>query len=242
MQDLIITSRGEQLAARLAGGIASAAFTKLCASAADYSAMKTDELKSLDILSGICQEAAVSGVRLAENSTIEITAAMDNLELKQGYYIRTIGLYAEDEDKNEILFAVSVEPDAPFYMPPFAGKTVSGVTYKLLAAFGGSENVTIGASSDVYASAVQLEDEVRRINERIDSLSFSEEIDSHNKNERSHPKLLEKLNVLDGRLELVELAAGGKITANPFLVTFGNLTGLTSVTGIWNRDAARLEF
>lgn len=241
MQDLIITSGGERLAARLAGGIASAGFTKVRASAADYSAWEKDDIKALNGLSDVCQTAAVSNVRFAGDSTVEVTAAMDNLELESGYYVRTIGLYAEDEDKNDVLFAVSVEPRDPFYMPPFAGKTVSGVTYKLMLKVSGSENIRIGASSDVYASSVQLADEVRRINERIDSLSFSEEINEHNVSESSHPALIEKLDAFGRRLELVELAAGDNVAANPFSVTFGTLDGITA-DGVWNVSGARLEF
>ena len=241
MQDLIITTRGERLAARLAGGIGHAVFTKVRASSADLSAWETDGIKALAELPDICQEAAVSNVRLTDNSTIEVTAAMDNLELDSGYYVRTIGLYAEDGDKNEILFAVSIEPGEPFYMPPFAGKTVSGAAYKLMVKMSGSENVVLGASADVYATAVQLEDEVKRLNKRIDELTFTAEINAHNENARSHPTILNKLTALDRRLELVELAAGDNITANPFSVTFPNLDGITT-DGIWNEAAARLSF
>lgn len=241
MQDLIITSRGERLAARLAGGIASAEFTKVRASAADLSALTKDELRALETLPDIRQEAAASEVRCAENSTLDITAAMDNLELASGYYTRAIGLYAEDGDNNEILFAVSVEPNDPFYMPPFAGKTVSGVTYKLSVAFGGSENVVLGARSDVYASAVRLEEEVRRINERIDGLTFTEEINAHNANQNAHPKLLNRISALDKRLALVELAAGENVGSNPFIVRFGDLEGVI-VDGVWNLPSKRIEF
>lgn len=241
MRNLIVTAAGEALVARLVAGDAEARFTKLCASSEDYSEHGSDAMKALTELEGICQTAAVSGTRRADPSTVEIYAAMGNTAIEEGYYTRTIGLYAEDPDGNEILFAVCVEPESPFYMPPFSGKTVSGVSYKLRVKVSDSEKISVDASADIYATAIQLNDEVKKINERIDGLSFEEEIVSHNENADSHPKLLEMLNGFSGRLALVELAASDEITSNPFSATFGDLEGV-SADGWWNNAEARIEF
>ncbi len=241
MRELIITSGGEALAARLVGGSASARFTRICASSADYSDRGPEVLKELSELSEIRQSAAVSGTRRSDASTVEIFAAMDNTELKEGYYARTLGLYAEDQDKNEILFAVCADSQSPFYMPPYAGATVSGVSYKLRVKVSRSEQIEIGASAEVFATALQLDEAVTRINDRIDALSFTEEINEHNENAASHPKMVERLDDVEGRLELAEIAISGEITANPFAATFGSLSGI-AVDGIWNTANQRLEF
>ena len=241
MKELIITSAGEELAARLVGGITTARFTRVCASCGDYSGRDRNSLKLLSELKDICQSAAVSGVRRAGPDSTEIFAAMDNKELKEGYYTRAIGLYAEDGNENEILFAVCADGGSPFYMPPFKGGTVSGVSYKLKVRIGDLEKMNFDVSSEVYATAIQLEDEVKRINERIDALSFEEVIVEHNESMDSHPKLLAQLNGLVGRVELLERAANEAITANPFSVTFGDLAGVEA-DGIWNSAQARLEF
>lgn len=241
MRELIITSMGEALAARLVGGFASARFTRVCASSADYSDREPGVLKELSELPEIRQSTAVSGTRRLDASTAEIFAAMDNTELKEGYYTRTLGLYAEDQDKNEILFAVCADSQSPFYMPPYAGATVSGVSYKLRVKVSCSERIEIGASAEVYATTLQLDEAVTRINDRIDALSFTEEINEHNENVSSHPKLVERLDDVEGRLELAEIVLNGEIAANPFAVTFGSLTG-TVVDGFWNTAENRLEF
>lgn len=241
MRDLVITSAGEALVARLVGGFTTARFTRLCASCEDYSDRDANGLKGLSELGGICQSTEVSGTRRVDPFSVEILAAMDNKALNEGYYTRTVGLYAEDPDGNEILFAVCTEGDSPFYMPPFAGGTVSGVSYKLKMKVSNSERITIDASSDVYATAIQLEDEVRRINGRIDALSFDEDIAGHNESADSHPKLLAKLSGLGERLDLLEMAASEEITANPFSVTFGDLDGMAA-DGVWVPDKGRLEY
>lgn len=242
MRELVITSAGEALAARLFGGITTARFTRICASCGDYSAYGRNSLRQLSELDGVCQSTAVSGTHRVDENTVEIYAAMDNKELKEGYYTRAVGLYAEDGDKNEILFAVCTEDVSPFYMPPFMNGAVTGVSYKLKVRVGASENVIIDVSAEVYATAVQLEDEVKRINERIDALSFDDDIVSHNESADSHPKLLALLNGLTGRVDLLERAASGEITSNPFSMTFGDSEGIVLSEGIWNPAEARIEF
>lgn len=241
MGELIITSAGESLVARLVGGITTARFTRICASSEDYSHHDRNSLTALSELDGICQSTAISGVRRVDPYSVEILAAMDNKELNEGYYTRAIGLYAEDREGNEILFAVCVENDSPFYMPPFTGGTVSGVSYKLKVKIGNSEVINIEASAEVYATTVQLEDEVKRINERIDALSFDDDIVKHNESVASHPKLLALLDRIGERIDLLERAASEEITANPFAVTFGDLEGVEA-DGIWDPEQAQLGF
>lgn len=50
-----------------------------------------------------------------------------------------------------------------------------------------------------------------------------------------------QINDLKDRIIALEIAGGAEVTANPFAVTFGNLTGL-NVNAIWNSEEARLEF
>lgn len=242
MRDLIITSAGETLTARLVGGITTARFTRICASCEDYSSYDKSALKRLSELDSIRQSAAVSGTRRADAVSVEISAAMDNKELNEGYYIHTLGLYAEDGDRNEILFAVCVENVSPFYMPPYTGGTVSGVSYKLKVMVSASERVSVDVSAEVYATAQQLNDEVRRITERIDALSFDEDIVKHDESADSHPKLLAELYEISERVSLLEKMASEEITSNPFAVTFGDLSGVTVTDGVWVPAALRLEF
>lgn len=241
MQALVITSAGEALVAQLVSGVTTARFTRLCASCKDYSEFDGDSLKRLSALDGIRQSAEISGVRRVDERSAEILAAMDNRAVNEGYYTRTIGLYAEDEGGNEVLFAVCTEDDVPFYMPSFSGGAVSGVSYKLKVKVSNSAKINAEVSTEVYATAVQLEDEVRQLNERIDALSFDDDIAAHNADADSHPKLLALLNGLSERLALLEKAAGEEITANPFAVIFETLESITA-DGVFVPASMRLEF
>lgn len=155
MQNLIITNSGEELTAKLIAGTSTATFTKVASSDYDYSAV---ELKSLVELNDIRQEAVISGVSRTDTTMIEVLAAMDNSELESGYYIRALGVYAKDSDGNEILFAVSIETENPSYLPPFSGKTVSSITYRMNIKVDNSEQVKIELNPGAYPTMEQLED------------------------------------------------------------------------------------
>ena len=52
--------------------------------------------------------------------------------------------------------------------------------------------------------------------------------------------LLNITNALDARVDLLEAVLFNDITANPFLILFDDLDGVTS-TGIWNESLQRIE-
>lgn len=154
MQNLVITDSGEELVARLIAGTATAAFTKVSASDHDYSRV---ELKSLTGLEGIRQTVAVSGVSRAGAAMVEVLAAMDNSGVEAGYYTRALGLYAEDGEGDEVLFGVSIETENPFYLPPFCGKTVSSITYRLNVKVDNSAQIKVEMNPGAYPTIEQVE-------------------------------------------------------------------------------------
>lgn len=165
MRELIITNVGRGLVTRLIEGAASAQFTRVTAS--DY-AYSEDELCLLTELSEIKQSAPISKITRIDGTVVELLAAMDNTELSSGYFTRALGVYAEDGSGAEILFAVCIEPDTPYYMPPFSGKTVSSVTYRLNVKVDRSENVMIDTMPGAYATVEMLDSLEKKLVDRLD--------------------------------------------------------------------------
>lgn len=153
MQNLIITSLGEELVAKLIAGTATVEFTEVQSTDRDYTGV---DLKSLTELSDVRQVAKVSSTTRTDTTMVQILAAMDNSQLETGYYTKAIGVIAEDGEGNKILFAVSVEPDNPSYLPPFSGKTVSSITYTLNIKVDNSEQVKIEVSPGAYPTIEQF--------------------------------------------------------------------------------------
>lgn len=76
--------------------------------------------------------------------------------------------------------------------------------------------------------------------EESDTL-LADGIGTHNTHAEAHPAIQSSLSALDSRLKTLELKWGTKVTGNSFDVDFANLTDLV-VTGVWNKDYARIEF
>ena len=66
-------------------------------------------------------------------------------------------------------------------------------------------------------------------------------VSTHNANTEAHPSILSGISGLDSRLTTLELKYGTNVTGNSFSISFANLTGLV-VTGVWNKNYARIEF
>ena len=159
MQNLVITNKGQELMAKLIAGTSTATFTKICTSDYDYTNTNLEELLTMY---QIKQETLVSKVSRTDTTMVEVLGAINNTELTEGYYIRGVGLFAEDSDGVEILYAISITT-TPDYMPSFSGSTVSGVTFRLNTKVDNSSQVTL----EVNPAAVPTIEQVNQISNII---------------------------------------------------------------------------
>ena len=144
----VITSKGQSLMAKLMQGRGKADFTAIKLSDQTYTAA---QLAGLTTLSGVKQTAPITKKTIVNTTSIQIEGAVDNKELTAGYNIQTIGLFAQDPDDGEILYAVARATTAG-YMPPYNNVTVSGGYFKFLVTVGAAEQVTLTVDPAGYAS------------------------------------------------------------------------------------------
>lgn len=163
MQKFIITDKGKELMGRMIAATSTISFTKICTSDYDYSNAALEELTELQ---NVKQTVPVSKVSRTDAMTVEVLAAIDNNKLTDSYYVRALGLYAEDIDGNVILYGISIETENPDYMPS-CGKTVSGISFRLKVKVGNSQSVTLEVSS----SATPTIEQVEELEKKIDDLS-----------------------------------------------------------------------
>lgn len=151
---LIITDKGSNLIMKTINSNEKICFTGLATSLRRY---HDGELKSLSALGDIIQRSGISGIDIESNSTIMIHAVIQNTELTDGYYIKTIGLYADDPDEGEILYAVSVDTsDGGCYVPSYNNRTISNLYFNLSVAVGNSENVQLQIDPGAIVTIRQL--------------------------------------------------------------------------------------
>lgn len=162
MQNLIITNKGQELVSKLIAGQTTATFTSIATTDHDYSGATLEDLLSLE---DVKQTVAISSVSVTDNAYVEITARIDNSNLTSDYYVRAVGLFAQDNETGDnILYGVSLcDTGDPDHMPAFGGKTVTGISYRF--------NVKVDNSAQVELvidpAAVPSMEQVEAIEEKI---------------------------------------------------------------------------
>lgn len=146
---LVITQNGQALMAKMIAGTGNIEFTKICASSTQYT---ESQLSALTSLSNVKQTTLVSKVTRTNEVAIKVEGAYSNADLKTGYYMRTLGLYAVDPDKGEILYAVAIETSGNCYMPPYNGVTVTAAYIQLYTTVGNASNVSLEVNPGAYAT------------------------------------------------------------------------------------------
>ena len=155
MENIVITEQGKQLMSKVISETESMTFTKIAVSDYDYSGI---ELPNISELQSVKQTAIISKTSRTDGKTVEILAAINNEQIPESYYVRTLGVYVKDSSENEILYGISISGENPDYMPAYEGKTLSGVSYRINVAVEDSEYITVNVNSAAVPTIMQVED------------------------------------------------------------------------------------
>lgn len=147
----VVTQNGRALMAKLLAG-KSTQFTKIKVSSTIY---PDAQLANLTALTNIKQEAIAQAYG-NNTATISVVGAIENTDLQTGYYINTVGLYAMDPDKGEILYSVS-SASVNGYMPPDTGVSKSGFEFKIYTEVGNATKVDLTVDPAAFATHEDIE-------------------------------------------------------------------------------------
>lgn len=161
---LITTRKGQALNAKMIAGTGQVSFTKVCTSDEIY---ELGELENLEVLNNIKQTSPISKVSQTNEVGVKVETVFSNYELKTGYYMRTLGLYASGYDEDEILYAVAISVSDQCYMPPNNGITLSSAYINLIYAVGNSDNVSLNVDPSCFATIGDLKDIQEQLNQYI---------------------------------------------------------------------------
>lgn len=169
---LITTQKGQALIAKVLAGTATEIdFTSISTSSTQYD---VTDLEGLTELTNIQQTSLISSKKITNSVAVELQTAFTNTDLTVGYYMRTLGLYAEDPDDGEILFAVTIETSGNCYMPPYNGVTVSGAMITLVTTVGNADEVSL----EVDPAAVATLGDINELQDQINTLN--QNVSAHN--------------------------------------------------------------
>ncbi len=175
---VLITRDGQQLMSDVISGKKQIRFTRLIVSETQIGSIEdlkengqnySSESVSLTSFDPINQETTELNVHTLEsfggmtNPAVEIVASIDNTQLTKGYYMRTLGLCADDGQGEEILYAYTYA-DQPGYMPPYNGKTTSGAMFKITVTVGNTDQVNL-LSGVNYASSYEVDEIQKQLND-----------------------------------------------------------------------------
>ena len=155
MENIVITEQGKQLMSKVISETESMTFTKIALSHYDYSGI---ELQNISELQSVKQTAIIAKISRTDGKTVEILAAINNEQIPEAYYVRTLGVYVKDSSENEILYGISISRENPDYMPAYDGKTLSGVSYRINVTVEDSEYITVNVNPAAVPTIMQVED------------------------------------------------------------------------------------
>lgn len=162
---LLVTDRGSALVMKALQGKGIIRFTRLAASSRQY---QEEDIKELTSLEDIRQQGDISEMDAEGSSSIRLRVALPNMDLTEGYYIRTVGLYANDPDEGEILYGVSMETSAGgCYVPAYNHQIVSSLYFHISVAVGNAEIVSLEVDAGALVTRKQLDAVQQRITDEV---------------------------------------------------------------------------
>ena len=98
------------------------------------------------------QTLGIASISYSEDDkACEITTTTDNSSLTAGYYLREFGVYAQDPDVGEILYAI-VNDDTPDYIPASDTSAILSQELTIALSFSNASNVTAVVNTSAIAT------------------------------------------------------------------------------------------
>lgn len=157
----VLTQKGLNLVAKAQAGQAIIKFTKAATGDGSYS--DGESLSGLTSLKSQRQEMPINDVAVVNENTVYLKFVIsnftDNQTVNRGYYVKEVGVFAEDPEEGEILYAVAVAVNDQWdYMPAYNGLHAAAILMEFYTEVCNAETVTIISGSGAYALQEDLED------------------------------------------------------------------------------------
>lgn len=91
------------------------------------------------------------GAREAVDDYCKISSTITNKDLEAGYYVRELGVFAQDPDEGEILYMYTTD-GAPDYLPAGGGSTAISQEFSVMIAVRDTDNVSVVIDDDTLAT------------------------------------------------------------------------------------------
>lgn len=150
---LILTRKGRQLSAKVEAGTP-LFITKI--KLGDGVISSGTQLEELNDLVHPMQIIGIAAKEVLDNGLCKIMATITNNDLETGYYITELGLYADDPDEGEILYAVTTATAAD-YLPASGGATTVSESFSVYISVTNADNLMVKIDAGALATMGYVE-------------------------------------------------------------------------------------
>lgn len=162
-----LTNAGRSLIAKAQAGRTAINFTKAVSGAGLWA--ESEDIAAATQLKTPKQNFTFSDISIppGNNSTVVLKVILSNVGLTELYYVTELGIYAQDPDDGEILYAILTSSHNMEYLPAENGMGTSAITVRLNIEVFNASSVTV-VMAGAYVSADDF-DVVRNIVNQINN-------------------------------------------------------------------------
>ena len=151
---LVLTKKGQLLQAKVGTGVV-LALTKMKLGSGVLP--KGTSLEDLTDLVTPEQNVGIAAKEvLTDQKMCKISATITNVGLSAGYYVRELGVFANDPDEGEILYAVTSDSE-PDYLPPRGGSTAVSQEFAVYISASNASDVKVSIDPGALATMGYVE-------------------------------------------------------------------------------------
>lgn len=204
---LIITKKGRDLQAKVEAGKIALNLTKMKIGSGTLPTGQ--QLENLTDLVEPKQNIGIALKEVTENGLCRISATITNSELNTGYYVKELGVFAQDPDNGEILYAITADT-APDYLPAQGGATVVSQEFAVYIAIGNASDITAKIDPTALATMGYVQSTIDTHNK--DANAHSAAINKHNSNASAHSDFKGASTSAAGKRGMVPAPGAGAAT------------------------------
>lgn len=148
----VLTKAGKALIIKNQANQGTTEFTRAASGAGLWSL--TEDLESAETLRDEKQSFDFSGIDIPEgnSATVVMTVLLNNKDLKTLYYVTEMGIYANDPDDGEVLYALIITDEQIIYLPAENGTGISSIVERINIEVSNASTVVIRTDAGLVSA------------------------------------------------------------------------------------------
>ena len=163
--EAVLTRKGIGLLAKAQAGLAGIKLTKAASGCGSYE--EGESLVEKEALKDQKQEFPIDKLSVQNSTTVSVRFTITNEQatgnLQEGYHVKEVGIFAEDPDEGEILYALATTVEGQWdYMPAYNSLLPTYISVEFYAEVSNAASVTIVCNGR-FITAEEMEEELEKL-------------------------------------------------------------------------------